>query len=31
MDKKSDIDETILTNIQNQIENLRLDIEDIKH
>ena len=30
MDKKSEIDKTILTNIQNQIDNLRFDLNDIK-
>ena len=30
IDKRSEIDKTILTNIQNQIDNLRLDLNDIK-
>ena len=30
MDKKPEIDKTILTNIQNQIDNLRFDSNDIK-
>ena len=30
MDKKPEIDKTILTNIQNQIDNLRFDLNDIK-
>ena len=30
IDKKPEIDKTILTNIQNQIDNIRFDLNDIK-